>query len=150
NPRYYQRRGALSLTMKDSERALVDFNYLLNWYETDPNTVRPVPKNNSNPKEGKDPDTFAVLIGQETQNDAPGDKDMAPVILETYAYRAQILGQRGNHDAAISDLTKALRIQPRNFDLLYDRINEHEAKGDLAAALADVNKGLEFDPMNGN
>lgn len=159
NPRSYQNRGALLLAMDDSDRALIDFDYLLNWYETDPKTVRPVPKeaskNQKTLKDGEDKKAidsraFTVGIDQETKNEAPGDKEMAPAIVDAYARRALIYSDRGNHDAAISDLTKALRIDPGNFDVRYNRFNAYEAKGDLAAALADVNKGIENDPMNGN
>src|ERR1700681_928269 len=75
---------------------------------------------------------------------------MAPAIVDAYARRGLIYSDRGNHDAAISDLTKALRIDPGNFDVLYDRFNAYEAKGDLAAAMADVKQGLANDPKNGN
>jgi len=151
NPRYYQRRASAYMAMKELDRALADFSYLLNWYETDPMTVRPVPRPTSKGiDDRKDPNAFAVVIGQETKNEAPGDKNMAQSIVESYAYRAKILSERGNHDAAISDLTKALRIDPANFNARYERYNEYEAKGDLAAALSDVNKGIEIDPRNGN
>jgi tetratricopeptide (TPR) repeat protein len=159
NPRSYGGRGALLLAMDDGDRALIDFDYLLKWYETDPKTARPVPKDASKDqktlKQGEekkviDSRVFTVGIDEETKNEAPGDKGMAPTIVDAYARRALIYSARGNHDAAISDLTKALRIDPGNFDVLFNRFNAYEAKGDLAAALADVNSGVANDPMNGN
>lgn len=158
NPRSYRDRGALLLAMEKSDRALIDFDYLLKWYETDPQSARPVPKeaskhqtlNEGEAKKAIDSGVFTVRINEETQNEAPGDKEMAPTIVDAYARRALIYSARGNHDAAISDLTKALRIDPSNFDVRFDRFNAYEAKGDLAAALADVNQGIANDPMNGN
>src|SRR5260370_347922 len=111
NPRSYQNRGALLLAMDDSDRALIDFDYLLNWYETDPKTVRPVPKeaskNQKTLKDGEekkaiDSRAFTVRIDQETKNEAPGDKEMAPEIVDAYARLALIYTDRGNHDAPIS------------------------------------------------
>jgi tetratricopeptide (TPR) repeat protein len=159
NPRSYASRGALLLAMGDGDRALIDFDYLLKWYETDPKTSRPTPKEASKDqktikqgeeKKASDPQAFTVGIDQETKNEAPGDKEMAPSIVDAYARRALIYSDRGNPDAAISDLTKALRIDPGNFDVLFSRFNAYEAKGDLAAALADVNRGIANDSRNGN
>jgi tetratricopeptide (TPR) repeat protein len=41
-------------------------------------------------------------------------------------------------------------MDPTNVWALYDRANEYEYKGDLPAALADIEKAINFDPQNGN
>ena len=75
------------LALKEPDRALADFSYLLNWYETDPKTVRPVPRPIAKDVDDrKDPNAFAVLIGQDTKNEAPGEKEMEQSIVASYAY----------------------------------------------------------------
>lgn len=159
NPRLYANRGGLLVSLKEFDRALADFNYLLNWYETDP-SARPVPKpsNDDKSKSPTQPDaapkndskSFMIGIAQETKNEAPGSKEMASTIANTYVNRGMILKDKGNHVVAFSDFDKAIRIDSTNVWALYDRATEYEYKGDLPAALADITKALQFDPKNGN
>jgi tetratricopeptide (TPR) repeat protein len=158
NARAYATRGELLGALKEPERALADFNYLLNWYETDP-TARPVPKRSeakdaksqSQPSEApKFLPLVRVEIAQQTANVAPGDKEMAPTIASTYINRGMILSGQGNHVAALADFEKAIRVDPANVWGLYYRANEYEYKGNLTAALADIRKATQMDPKNGN
>jgi tetratricopeptide (TPR) repeat protein len=153
NPRTYSSRGEVLVLLKETDRALADFNYLINWYETDP-SARPVPKNAKAESQAgtpaKDSQGFAIGIAQETKNEAPGDKEMAPDIGRAYLLRGSILSSRGNHDAAIADQDKALRIDPNDVTALFDRANQYEYKGNLTAALADINKAIQIVPNNGN
>jgi tetratricopeptide (TPR) repeat protein len=153
NPRLYVSRAGLLLELKEVDRALADYNYLLNWYETDP-SARPIPKpsgdnaQTQSPKNDSKP--FMVEMAQQTANEAPGSKEMAPIIADTYVNRGFILKDRGNHVAAFTDFDKAIRIDPTNVWAYYDRANEYEYKGDLPAALADITKALQLDPNNAN
>jgi tetratricopeptide (TPR) repeat protein len=159
NARAYSTRGQLLVALKDPERAMADFNYLLNWYETDPDTVRPVPKP-PDAKDAKSPSkpgeapgflpSVRIEIAQQTANVAPGAKEMAPTIASTYVNRGMILSSRGNHVAALADFEKAIRVDPANVWGLYYRANEYEYKGNLAAALADISKAIQMEPKNGN
>jgi len=156
NPCVYATRGDLLIALKEMDRAFADFDYLIKWYETDP-TARPLPKPSPNtgksqpeapPK--KDFKGFVVEMDQQTINEAPGAKEMAPIIANAYVNRGWILKERGNHVGAFSDFDKAIRMDPTNVWALYDRANEYEYKGDLPAALADIEKAINFDPQNGN
>lgn len=152
NPRHYATRGELLLVLKEPDRALADINYLINWYETAP-SARPVPK----PSDGKDAKSpsppskaFKVEIAQETNNEAPGAKGMAPTIARTYVNRAFIFSSRRNHVAALADFDKAIRIDPTNLSALYQRAIEYEYTGNLPAALADITNALQTEPKEGN
>ena len=158
NPRTYVTRAELLIALKEFDRALVDFNYLITWYETDP-SARPAPKpSDRNAKSQsppavapmKDSQPIAIEIAQQTANEAPGVKEMAPTIANAYVNRGLIMNNRGNHDAALSDFGKAIRIDPGNVWALYHRANEYEGKGDLPAALGDIKKAIQLDPDNGN
>jgi tetratricopeptide (TPR) repeat protein len=89
-------------------------------------------------------------MAQQTTNEAPGSKEMAPTIAIAYINRGLILNYRGNHVAAFSDFDKATRIDPTNVWGFYYRANEYEYKGDLPAALADITKAIQIDPKGGN
>lgn len=149
NPRAYLTRIQMLLFVKDFDKALADLNYLLSWYETDP-SARPLrkPQEEAVPKSDSQP--FMVAIAQETSNEAPGSQEMAPAIADSYSNRGLIMNDRGNHVAAISDFTNAIRIDPTNVWPLYHRANQHEQKGDLPAALADITKAIQIDPKNAN
>lgn len=159
NARTYVTRGQLLLALKESDRALADFNYVLTWYETDPSSARPVPKPStskdakSQSPPGEVPENsnaFKIQIAQETKNEAPGAKEMAPTIKRAYLLRGLIMSDRGNHDAALADIDKGIRIDPADVDALFDRAREYEYKGNLPAALADINKAIQIDPKHGN
>jgi len=143
--------------LKELDRGFADFDYLLKWYETDP-TARQLPKpstqDNPKPPPGaapkNDSKAFLVEMAQETVNEAPGSKEMAPVISTAYVNRGLLLNNRGNHVAALSDFSNAIRLDPANMWALYHRANEYEYKGDLPAALADISKAMQLDPQNGN
>lgn len=148
--RAYSTRSDLLLVLNEPDRALGDINYLLSWYETDP-SARPVPKASDGTDAPKnDSKAFMVRIAQETANEAPGAKEMVPVISRAYANRGLILSGRNNHVGALADLDKATRIDPTNEWALYHRANEYEYKGDLPAALADISKAIQIDPKNAN
>lgn len=151
NPRQYSARGELLLTMKEWDRGLADLNYLIKWYETDP-AARPNPAKSSEPgmPPKNDSKSFVVQMDQQTVNEAPGAKEMAPVIANAYVNRGLVLKDRGDHVAALADFDKAIRVDPANVWALYHRANEYEAKGDLAAALADIARAMQLEPNNGN
>jgi len=150
NPRHYSTRGELLSALKEVDRALADFDYLLKWYETDP-SARPLPAKPQPAAPPKnDSKAFVVEMAQQTVNEAPGSKEMAPTIANTYVNRGLIMNSRGNHVAALADFDKAIRIDPANLWALYHRASEYESKGDLSAALADIDKAIQLDSKNGN
>lgn len=160
NPRAYSTRGQLLIALKEVDRALADINHLISWYETDP-SARPIPKrpDTNNTKSQSQTDAagtndskgfFMVGIDQATTNEAPDSKEMAPTIASVYVSRGLILNDRGNHDAALSDFDKAIRIDPTNVWALYHRALHYERKGDLTTALAYVNKAIQIEPNSGN
>ncbi|HJY27260.1 MAG TPA: tetratricopeptide repeat protein [Pyrinomonadaceae bacterium] len=151
NPRLYSGRSELLFALNEFDRGLADLNYLLSWYETDP-SARPLskPQAHSDSVPRNDSNTFMVAIAQRTTNEAPGSKEMGPVIANAYVNRGFYLSSRGNHVAALSDFDKAIHIDPTNVWAFYDRATEYEYKGDLPAALADITKAIQLDPKNGN
>ncbi|HYW71287.1 MAG TPA: tetratricopeptide repeat protein [Pyrinomonadaceae bacterium] len=155
NPRSYAERGDLLMALKETDRALADYDYLLKWYETDP-VARPAPKkadqNEKRPGDqtNSNSQAFTVGLSEQTVNDSPGDKRMAPVIAGAYVNRGFSLSRSGAHDRAMSDFTKAIKVDGANIWAFYDRANEYEIRGDLTSALADINTAVEIDPNNGN
>ncbi|HEY6804198.1 MAG TPA: tetratricopeptide repeat protein [Pyrinomonadaceae bacterium] len=124
DPRVYASRGAVLLSLNEFERAYTDLNYLLNWYETEPNK------------------RLAATYP------APGDKELVPAIASSYLNRGVINSSRGNSDAAINDFTKSIRLDAKNGKAYSLRANELVATGDLEAALADVSRAIQLDPLN--
>lgn len=60
-----------------------------------------------------------------------------------YAYR-----QKGSHDLAIADFTKAIELKA-DYELAYgNRSNSYAKKGNLDLALADLNKVIQLKPDN--
>ncbi len=151
NPQTYAGRAGLLLRLEDRDRALIDLNYLLSWYETDPTTKR-VSKTTPSAQPTPTNSTASLAVGIETRttNAAPGDKEMVTVISNAYVNRGLIYTFQGNADAAISDYTKSIRLDPKNMWAYYNRAKELAGKRDLAAALADVNRAIQLDPRNGN
>ncbi|PYS71671.1 MAG: hypothetical protein DMF69_09640 [Acidobacteria bacterium] len=138
NPQTYAIRAGVLILTEDRERALVDLNYLLTWYEADP------------AKRRKAPQAEDLLVAIKTENQAPGDVAMLPLVGNAYANRGLIHSFHGKAEAAISDYNKAIRIDPKNMWAYFYRAKELEGRGDLEAALADVNRAIQIDPLNGN
>lgn len=62
--------------------------------------------------------------------------------------RAKAFIQKGNNDAAISDLSAAIRLQPENADALLRRSLAYLGKQNFDLALADAEKVLKIDTLN--
>jgi hypothetical protein len=62
-----------------------------------------------------------------------------------YVYRAAAKQARGEHDAAIEDLSKAIQIDPTCTTAWAGRALSLEAKGDLAGARRDYAKSIEIE-----
>lgn len=137
NPQTYAIRAGVLLSTEDRERALVDLDYLLSWYETDPAKRKVAAADES-------------LVAIKTENPAPGDRQMLPLVANAYANRGLIHSFQGSSEMAISDYTKAIRLDPQNMWAYFYRAKELEGRGDLEAALADVNRAIQIDPLNGN
>lgn len=74
--------------------------------------------------------------------DVPPPKREDPVM---YVYRAAVKQARGEHDAAIEDLSKAIEIDPTCTTAWAGRALSLEAKGDLAGARRDYAKSIEIE-----
>ncbi|HEX7896240.1 MAG TPA: hypothetical protein VF950_00575 [Planctomycetota bacterium] len=75
-------------------------------------------------------------------SDVPPPKREDPVL---YVYRAAAKQARGDHDAAIEDLSKAIEIDPTCTTAWAGRALSLEAKGDLAGARRDYAKSIEIE-----
>jgi tetratricopeptide (TPR) repeat protein len=158
DPQIYAARGSVLLSLNETDRAFADLNYLLNWYETEPNKrieskkeediAKPKFESDSNKK--SEPGQFMLGIDSQTVNLAPGDKENLPSVASAYVNRGFINSLRGNADAAITDFTKSIRLDPKNINTFYLRSNALVRTGDLEAALADISRAIQIDPMNGN
>lgn len=152
DPKNYTLRGHALMRIEDKKQALKDFDFLLNWYETEP--FRKVAATSGATSERaanqSKPGSFAVGIQVDTPNVAPGDTSMVAYVADAYSGRGTIRSSNGNPDAAISDYTKSIRLNPKNVWVFYSRAVEFESKGDLEAALADVSRAIQLDPLNGN
>ena len=156
NPQLYATRGSVLLALNENDKALAYLNYLLSWYETeptkkikvDPGPIESPPAADDGKK--KKPGRFTIGINNETQNSAPGDKSMVPVIASAYLKRGVINSDRGSVEAAIADFTKSIRLDSSNASAFYTRALALENRGDWDAALADVSRAIQLDPMNGN
>lgn len=62
--------------------------------------------------------------------------------------RADALSRQRRYDAAIEDCHVALQSEPHNIRALGIRAKCHSARGDSAAALADMTRIIELDPDN--
>jgi tetratricopeptide (TPR) repeat protein len=122
DPRVYANRGAVLMSLNEYDRAYTDLNYLLNWYETEP-----------------DKRLTATY---------PAPAELVPAIASSYLNRGVINSSRSNTDAAINDFTKSIRLDAKNGKAFSLRASELVATGDLDAALADVSRAIQLDPLN--
>lgn len=77
--------------------------------------------------------------------------ELAPTATWYYTMRGKLLASRGDYDAAIQDLTEAIRCAERadermKWQPLVDRAKIHEQRGDLDAAIADMEAALRVPP----
>jgi tetratricopeptide (TPR) repeat protein len=70
-----------------------------------------------------------------------------PQSAEAYYGRACAHGRAGEYDAAISDYSSAIRLDPRMIDY-QGRAWTYEEKGDKADALADFNQAIKLEPQD--
>lgn len=64
-----------------------------------------------------------------------------------YISRANEKDDRGDHDGAIADYNKAIKIDPRDASAYYNRGLARRRKGDVDGAIADYTKVVEIDPL---
>ncbi|MBI5244927.1 MAG: protein kinase [Elusimicrobia bacterium] len=83
--------------------------------------------------------------GGRPQNLAPSDRSLYASCLY---YRAALYRLLEEYSLSIGDFTEAVSLLPGDPGLYYGRGEAHLAKGDLAAAAADIRKSLELDPKN--
>jgi tetratricopeptide (TPR) repeat protein len=75
---------------------------------------------------------------------APGCKD--PKDARKYYNQGVARLEKGENDAAISDLTKAIKVRPRFAMAHFYRGRAYLNKGEHDKALSDLNKAIELDP----
>jgi tetratricopeptide (TPR) repeat protein len=74
--------------------------------------------------------------------------EIDPLHVNAYANRGAVYAQKGRHDLAIADLTKAIELDPRHAGAYYNRGTSPFAKRDYDRALADFTKTIDIDPEN--
>ena len=72
----------------------------------------------------------------------PGQFD----VVDAYWQRGGAYGAMGQYDLAIRDLTRAIRLRPREAGLWNDRGTEYWKTGRIARALADYSKAIDLNP----
>ncbi len=60
---------------------------------------------------------------------------------------AGALGALGNYDAAYAELTKAIELEPLNVEAYHNRAVIHERRGEKAAAIADYQTAVKYNPQ---
>ncbi len=60
---------------------------------------------------------------------------------------AGALGALGNYDAALVELTKAIELEPLNVEAYHNRAVVHERRGEKAAAIADYQTAVKYNPQ---
>ena len=61
-----------------------------------------------------------------------------------YLERANERDARQDHDGAIADYTKAIKLDPRYADAYYGRALVQQTKGNLRQAIADYNRAIKL------
>ena len=67
---------------------------------------------------------------------------------EEYFYRAYEKGDKGDHNGAISDYTKAIEINPNNANTYYNRGISKNVLKDYNGAISDFTQVIEINPDN--
>jgi tetratricopeptide (TPR) repeat protein len=60
---------------------------------------------------------------------------------------AGALGALGKYDAAYTQLTKAIELEPLNVEAYHNRAVIHERRGETAAAVADYQQAVKYNPQ---
>ena len=71
-----------------------------------------------------------------------------PTTADEHAARGRALAEAGQLDAALSDLNRAIRLDPLHAHAVYERALIHHAAGRAAEAMADINRAVLLDPNN--
>lgn len=80
-----------------------------------------------------------------------GRTDNAPADIAAFlTNRGTAYGERGEFDLALGDFRAALTLVPQRPGTLVERAIIHRRKGDLAAALADINRYIAINPDSGD
>jgi tetratricopeptide (TPR) repeat protein len=72
---------------------------------------------------------------------------MNPQFAEAYSNRGAISQRKGNIEASLQDLTKAISLTTKNGFYYFNRAIVYFQKGNFAAANADFTKAIEFYPL---
>jgi tetratricopeptide (TPR) repeat protein len=68
-----------------------------------------------------------------------------PELLPAWAGRAELAFERGDHEAALADLTRALKLE-ETAELLFNRSVVHRAAGQAGQARKDLLRAAELAP----
>ena len=91
--------------------------------------------------------TLDVVIGG-CSNVINSGKETGPNLAAAYNRRGNAYHDKGEHDRAIADYTKATEINPRNAVTYNNRGVAYRAKGDIDLAIADYTKVIEINPRD--
>jgi len=69
--------------------------------------------------------------------------------VQTHNQKGLLLSEQGNYDAAIKEFTEAIKLDPNEAVLYYNRGAVYEDKGDYDRAIADFTQAIRLDPKDG-
>jgi tetratricopeptide (TPR) repeat protein len=106
------------------------------------------PESASNNKKGETTRTEAVVAMRTNPGRpmTPEQMEYLPNVAGAYMNRGLIYSKRGDSEAALADLNKAVEINPHDFVSYYSRGKVLQKRGDLSASLKDLNKSIELNP----
>lgn len=167
-PGNYLGRAAARSQLEDEAGALADYTSVIDAFEqkeregTAPDeATRKVRANDMNspmiagpvktkPGDSKVTTTTQLLVTMNPEAEATmtaEEMEYLPNVAGAYSNRAQMHSKKGDFEAAMADINKAIAIYP-DFGSYSTRGRIWKERGDLKSALADFSKSLELQPQN--
>ena len=75
------------------------------------------------------------------------NRDKPSVMATAYFHRSDALREKGDQDAALSDLSEAITLDGKSA-AYFARASIYKAKGDLDNAIADLDQAIKYDSKN--
>jgi tetratricopeptide (TPR) repeat protein len=108
------------------------------------------PESVTTTEKGKTTRTQGVVVMMNTDSSRPMTAEQVeylPNVAGAYMNRGLIYSRKGDAEAALVDLNKAIAVNPHEFMAYYSRGKELQKHGDLIGALSDFNKSIELGPQ---
>ena len=107
----------------------------------------PVPQNTQERAACLNKDTPAAALIAACTVIIDANRDKPSVMATAYFHRGDALREKGDHDAAIKDLSEAITLDGKSA-AYFARATSYKAKGDLDNAIADLDQAIKFDSKN--